>query len=202
MFILLLRQTLTHAFRKGGGAFGACAFYIVVVVLFTFALGPEGIKAHAGAAMGVALLLAAVTAMPLLFERDEEDGSLEQYRLQPVALEIVVLAKIAGQWLSVALPILLVSPLLALLSGLNETETARAMLLLLLASPSVIAIGALGAALTLGARRGGLLQALVVLPLTVPVLIFAATGGQTFLLAMLCAALPLACLIGAGLLKA
>lgn len=205
MFSLILRQTVQLAFRKGGGALGTLAFYIIIVTLFTFALGPEMMKAHAGAVMCVGLLLASMTALPLLFERDFEDGTLEQFLLQPVLLEMLVLAKICGQWLAAVLPILAVSPLLALMANLDAAEMAQAMLMLLLASPTIIALGAIGAALTIGNRRGGLLQALVVMPLTIPVLIFAAsTGGQGVLLflgGMLCASLPLACFICAALIR-
>lgn len=205
MFKLILAQTLVHAFRKGGGAFGTCAFYIIIVTLFTFALGPEGMHTHAGAVMCVAMLLSSITALPLMFERDHEDGTLEQYLLWPVALEILVLAKILGQWLAIILPILVVSPIMALFADLNAQQTLSALSLLLLASPSMVAIGAMAAALTLGAKRGGLLQALVTLPLYIPILIFAAsTGGQgalLFLAGILCASVPVACLICAGIIK-
>lgn len=205
MFSLVLRQTLSHAFRKGGGAFGTCAFYIIIVTLFTFALGPDGIHQHAGAVMCVAMLLASITALPLIYERDFEDGTLEQFLLQPVALELLALAKILGAWLSIIAPILLVSPLMALFAGLNQEQTISILWLLALASPSIVAIGAVVAALTLGTRRGGLLQALITLPLYLPILIFAASaGGQgalLFLGGMVCASLPVACFVSALLIR-
>lgn len=205
MFSLILKQTLTHSFRKGGGAFGACGFYIIIITLFTFALGPQGIHEYAAAAMGVSMLLATTTALPLFFERDYEDGTLEQYLLQPVALELVALAKILGQWLAIIVPILIVSPLMAMFADLSFAQTTGALILLLLASPSIIAIGAIAAALTLGAKRGGLLQALITLPLTIPILIFAASAGghgaMLFLSGVLCAAVPLACWVCAGLMR-
>jgi heme exporter protein B len=205
LFLLILRQTLAHAFRKGGGAFGTLAFYIIMVTLFIFALGPDGMKAHAGAVTCVGLLLAVVTSLPLIYERDFEDGTLEQFLLQPVLLEIIVLARIAGQFLAVTAPIIIASPLIALMAGLDSGQITQIVLLLLLASPTLVAIGSVAAALTLGMRRGGLLQALVVLPFYIPVLIFAATGGQgavLFLSGMLLASLPLSCFIGAWLIKA
>lgn len=205
MFRLILTQTLAHAFRKGGGAFGTCAFYIIILTLFTFALTPQGMQAHAGAVMCVAMLLASITALPLMFERDYEDGTLEQYLLWPVALEVLVLAKILGQWLAIILPILLVSPLAALFADLGWQQNLQALSMLLLASPSMVAIGAVAAAITIGARRGGLLQALITLPLYVPILIFAASaGGQgamLFLGGMLLASVPLACLLCALLIR-
>jgi heme exporter protein B len=201
MFLLIFTQTLKLSFRKGGGAMGACAFYVMAATLFTFALGPQAAGHYAPAMLAVALLLATVTALPLLFERDWEDCTLEQYLLQPVLLEFVVLAKLAGAWAAQMLPMLLVSPLLALMAGVSDM---RALLPLLLASPTLMAIGAIGAALTLGARRGGLLQALVVLPLMVPVLIFASGEGQgnlLFLTGLLCASIPLSAFTCAALMR-
>jgi heme exporter protein B len=204
MFNLLLIQTVKLAFRKGGGALGACAFYVIVVTLFTFALGTGGMKAHGAAAMCVALLLSTVTVLPLFYERDFEDGTLEQFLLQPVLLEMLVLAKICGQWLATVLPMLAVSPLLALMANLDTAGTLQMMLRLALATPTIVALASIAAALTIGSRRGGLLQALVVLPLYIPVLIFAASGGQgaiLFLCGMMFAALPLSCFVSAALIR-
>lgn len=204
-FLLILRQTVKLAFRKGGGALGGMAFYIIIVCLFTFALGPEGMRAHAGAVMCVALLLSNVTSLPLMYERDHEDGTLEQFLLQPVLLEILVLARICGQWVASVFPMLAVSPVLAAMAGLSASQTADAMLLLTLASPTIVALGSVAAALTIGNRRGGLLQALVVMPLYIPLLIFAASAGQQgalmFLTAMMLASLPLSCLISSALIR-
>lgn len=205
MFSLMLKQTVSLAFRKGGGAFGACAFYIIIVVLFTFALGPEAMAANAGAVMCVGLLLASVSTLPLFYERDHEDGMLEQLLLQPVVLEWLVFAKIAGQWISSVLPMLVVSPLLAVTANLDSGQTWHAMGMLLLASPTVVALGSIAAALTLGSKRGGLLQALVVMPLYVPVLIFAASSGEQgalwFLTGMLLGSLPVSCFVSAALIR-
>lgn len=204
LFSLILKQSLQLSFRKGGGAFGACAFYIIIVTLFTFALGPESMSNHAGAVMCVAMLLSIITTLPLIFERDHEDGSLEQYLVQPILLEMVVLAKIIGQWCSHMLPILAISPLLAVMADVTMEQTTHILIILLIASPTMVAIGAIGAALTLGSKRGGLLQALVVMPLYIPVLIFAATAGEgtiLFLLGLLCASLPLSAYACAALVR-
>lgn len=202
---LILAQTVGLAFRKGGGAFGLCGFYIIIVTLFTFALGPEAMAEQAAAVMCVALLLASVAGLPLFYERDHEDGTLEQLLLQPVVLEWLVLAKIAGQWVSSVLPMLLVSPLLAVMADLDAERMLRVMGLLLLASPSIVALGSIAAALTIGSRRGGLLQALVAMPLYVPVLIFAASAGEQgampLLAGMLCGFLPLSCVASAALIR-
>lgn len=203
MFTLILTQTVTLAFRKGGGALGTLAFYIIIVTLFTFALGPQGIKAYAAAIMCVALLLSVITALPLMYERDYEDGTLEQLLLQPAPLELLVLAKILGQYVASIAPILIVSPLLAMMAGLTPIQTVHALLQLSLAAPTLVALGSIAASLTLGARRGGLLQALIIMPLMIPVLIFAANGGQgalLFLTGLLLGVLPLSCYISAALI--
>ncbi len=205
MFTLILKQTLTHAFRKGGGAFGTAAFYIIVVTLFTFGLGPEGMAQYAGAVMACAMLLSSVVALPLMYERDHEDGSLEQYVLQPMPLELLALAKILGQWLAVIAPILTVSPVMALFANLSPERTGDIMIMLTLASPTMTAIGSVAAALTIGTRRGGLLQALIVLPLYTPLLIFAASTGENsaalLLTGILCAAIPLGSYVSAALVR-
>ncbi|MDX1975150.1 MAG: heme exporter protein CcmB [Rickettsiales bacterium] len=205
LFWLIFTQTITHAFRKGGGAFGTLAFYLIIITLFSFALGPDGLKAHAGAIMCVSLLLASVTALPLLYERDYEDGSLEQLFLQPVAMEIVALAKIMGQWFAITGPILFLSPLIAIMANLPSDSAFASILNLALASPTIIAIGSIAAALTIGSKRGGLLQALVMLPLATPVLIFAATitgkGSVLFLSGLLLASVPLSCIVSAVLIR-
>jgi heme exporter protein B len=205
IFWLVLQQTVNVAFRKGGGAFGTLAFYIIIFTLLTFALGPEEITLRAGAVFCIALLLANITALPLLFERDHEDGTIEQFLLQPVLLELLVLAKICGQWVASVAPLLVVSPLLAVMANLSFDQAMRPLFMLLLASPTVVALGSIAAALTLGSRRGGLLQALVVMPLYIPVLIFASTlegeGAYYMLAGMLCATVPLSCYISAALIR-
>ena len=205
MFALILTQTIRLSFRKGGGAFGTLAFYIIVVTLFTFALGPEAMGRHIGAVLCVALLLSFVTSLPLMYERDFEDGTLEQFLLQPVMLELLALAKICGQFFSTVAPLIVISPLLAITAGLAPGQIWPVLLRLALASVSVAAIGSIAAALTIGARRGGLLQALIMLPLYIPVLIFAAAGGQgsmLFLAGIACASLPLSCFVSAALIRA
>ncbi len=205
MFYLVLFQSIRLSFRKGGGALGACAFYIIVMTLLTFALGAGTMEQYGAATMCVSLLLAIITTLPLLFERDYEDGSLEQFLLQPTLLELIIFAKICGQFFSHILPIIAISPLLALMSGMSPAQTTSAMSTLLLAAPSMVAFGAMSAALTLGSKRGGLLQALIVMPLYIPVLIFAATGGSgsgLFLAGILCASIPASCFICAALVRA
>lgn len=206
MFNLILTQTLTHAFRKGGGAFGVLAFYVMVMTLFTFAVGPEGMQKYAAAIMATAMLLSSLIALPMLYERDFEDGTLEQFLLQPTLLEFIVLAKIIGQWLAMALPILLITPLVGIMANIPMEGIWQTAFFLLLASPSMVAIGSIAAALTIGTRRGGLLQSLIVLPLYIPILIFAAAssgqGVALLLAAILFGSLPIACWVSAALIRA
>jgi heme exporter protein B len=205
MLNLILTQSISQSFRRGGGAFGACAFYLIIFTLFAFALSPETLKAHAGAVMCVAMLLSTITAMPLLFERDYEDGTLEQFLLWPAALELLMLAKITGQWLAVTLPMLLISPLMTLIAGIDTEAAAQILLQLFLASFSMIAVSCIAAALTLGAKRGGLLQALITLPFFMPIAIFAsASSGAGVLLilsAMALVAWPLACFVCSAVIR-
>jgi heme exporter protein B len=148
-------------------------------------------------------LLAALLALDRLFQGDWEDGTLELIRLSPMPLEIVVLAKCTAHWLTTGLPLLLATPLVALLLRLDPQALPMLLLAMLLGTPVLSLMGAVGAALTLGARRGGVLVSLLVLPLEIPVLIFGVGAadralthgvGRAELLilgAMLAAALPL-----------
>ncbi|MGE0754525.1 MAG: heme exporter protein CcmB [Alphaproteobacteria bacterium] len=205
MFVLILKQTISHFFRKGGGAFGVLAFYIIVITLFAFALTPQGLHQYATAIMCVGLLLASVTAIPMLFEQDHEDGTLEQFLLMPVALEWLVAAKLAGQYIALILPILLLSPVITIMAGLDMTAATDAMVRLALVSPTILAIGSIAASLTLSSKRGGLLQALIFLPLTIPPLIFATSSeGQEatmFLAGAAMVTLPIACWLSAVLIR-
>lgn len=202
---LIFRRDVLIAFRRGGGTFATLAFSVMVFSIFAFGLGPEQLRGVAPGVLTVTILLSCLLALPNLFERDHEDGTLEQYLVQPVAMEWLTLAKLLACWCTAALPLILVSPLLGLMAGMDIKSAAQLILALLLASPSLIAVGALGAALTLGARRG-FAQALILLPLYIPVLVFTATAGEregaTLMLAgMALIALPLSCFLSAVVLR-
>jgi len=205
MFDLVLKQTIKLAFRKGGGAMGCLAFYVLIFTLFAFALSPEAMKEYALAVMCVALVLASVTAQPLIFDADHEDGMLEQYVLKAPVLELVVLAKLIGQWAVQLLPILIALPLLSMMAGLDSEHTTQTFLRLLLLSPSLAAVSVMTAAFTLGSRRGGLLPALIMLPVLMPLVIFASSlGGQGAMLLLAAAALvsvPFSCFVSAALIR-
>ncbi len=214
-FLVIVRRDLRLALRQGADSLLVTAFFVIAVVLFPFGVGPEAnILARISAGViWVAALLAAMLSLERLFHADYEDGSLELIALQPVALEAVVLAKVAAHWLTTGLPLLVAAPLLAVLLNMSGDGFAVLAIALLLGTPALSLIGAVGAALILGARRGGVLLSLLVLPLFIPVLIFgvsavdAAIGGyavQPHLLilgGLLTAALPLCTWAAAAALR-
>ena len=184
-FLHLVKRDLRLALRQGSDNVMVVMFFVLCVVLFPFGVGPEpNILARiAAGVIWVGALLASMLSLERLFQTDYEDGSLELLTLTPTPLEIVVLAKIFAHWLTTGLPLIAASPLLAVLLNMNEQGFGVLLLALLLGTPSLSLIGSVGAALVLGARRGGVLISLLVLPLYVPVLIFgvsavdAAIGG-------------------------
>jgi heme exporter protein B len=173
-FATLLKRDLRLAVREGGAIGTALGFYLVVVALIPLGLGPD-LKLLLRIAPGVlwiALLLSALLSLGRVFETDYEDGSLEVMATGPLPLEFVAAAKSIAHWLSTAVPLTLLAPLLGLLLNLELAATPLLVLTMLVGTPAISFLGAIGAALTLGARRGGLLIALLVLPLYVPTLIF------------------------------
>ena len=120
---LLFTRDLALAYRRGGGALAAAGFCLVAFCVFAFALGPEVLHASAHAVLAVAVFLACLLALPGLFARDAQDGTLEQYLLAPAPLEALVAAKLAAFWCAFALPLLALTPLLALMAGMSGLET-------------------------------------------------------------------------------
>ena len=174
VFLRLIGRELTLAVRGGIGTLMAVVFFVIAVTLFPLAVGPElGLLSRiAPGAVWVAALLAALLSLDRLFVADHEDGSLEQMMLGTLPLEFVVLAKTAAHWLTTGLPLAAAAPILALLLNMSTDGLVILIVSLLLGTPILSLIGAVGAALTVGLRRGGALIALLVLPLYVPVLIF------------------------------
>ena len=174
--IALLTRDLRLAFRAGGGFGLGLVFFLIVVVLVPFGVGPEAalLTAIAPGILWVAALLAALLSLDRMFALDLEDGSLPLLATAPLPLEGVALVKALAHWITTGLPLALAAPLLGFL--LNLTPAAYPWLLasLVLGTPALSLIGGFGAALTLGIRRGGLLMSLLVLPLYVPTLIFGA----------------------------
>ncbi len=173
--IAILRRDLTLALAGGGGAATALLFYLAVVITVPFAVGPDAdLLATIGPSiLWIGALLAALLGLDRLFQPDREDGSLDQLILAPTPLPLTCFAKSLAHWLTTGLPVTLCAPLFALILGLDATQTGATMLTLLAGTPAISFIGAVGAAVTVGLARGGLLLAVLVLPLCIPVVIFA-----------------------------
>ncbi|HRK19498.1 MAG TPA: heme exporter protein CcmB [Hyphomicrobiaceae bacterium] len=179
-FLAIVARDIRLAIGRGGGIGTALGFYLIVVSLIPLGLGPD-INLLARIAPGVlwvALLLSALLSADGIFAADEADGSLDILSMSALPLEAVTFAKMAAHWLSTALPLVLLTPLLGLLLNLEGAAYPTLLLSMLVGSPAVSAIGAVGAALTLRARKGGQLVALLVLPLYVPTLIFGVTSVE------------------------
>ena len=176
----LLRRDLRLAQRQGMDSVMVVVFFVIAVVLFPFGVGPEPntLARIAPGVIWVAALLASMLSLERLFQADYEDGSLELLVLAPLALEGAVLAKIAAHWLTTGLPLLVATPLLAVFMNLPADGFWLLIATLLLGTPVLSLIGAIGAALVLGSRRGGVLLSLLILPLYIPVLIFGVGAVQ------------------------
>tara|TARA_Y100001968_G_scaffold171756_1_gene157134 strand:+ start:1423 stop:2091 length:669 start_codon:yes stop_codon:yes gene_type:complete len=173
-FAIILVRDLKLAFQQGMDSIMVVMFFIIAVVLFPFGVGPEAniMSRLAAGVIWVAALLASMLSLERLFDTDYKDGSLELLIVQPVSLEIAVTAKIAAHWLTTGLPIIVAAPILAILMNLPFEGFGILIAALALGTPSMSLIGAIGAALILGARRSGVLLSLLVLPLYTPILIF------------------------------
>lgn len=171
---------LRLAWRRGADILNPLWFFLIVITLFPFNVGPESalLAQIAPGVIWVAALLAALLVMDRLFRDDLLDGSLEQQLLLPTPLPGVVMAKVLAHWMMTGLPLLLVSPLAALLLGMNAHSAGVLFMTLLLGTPTLSFIGSVGAALTVGLKRGGVLLSLLVLPLSVPMLIFASAACE------------------------
>jgi len=175
-FIGLFRRDLRLALRQGGDAGLVLGFFVLAVVLFPLGVGPEpAVLQRIGAGIvWVAALLAALLSLDRLFEADYHDGGLDLLALSSLPLEFAVLAKCAAHWVATGLPLALISPSLALLVGLDPAEIVILALSLLIGTPALSLIGSVAAALTLGARRQGIVLSILVLPLYIPPLVFGA----------------------------
>ncbi len=173
-FRTLLARDLALAWKEGGAVGITLGFFLVVVTMLPLSLGPDLnlLSRIAAGVLWVALLLAALLSLGRLFESDLEDGTLDVLAMGPLSLEGVVAAKGVAHWLSTGLPLTVMAPLLGLLLNLPGEGYLILVATMLAGTPAVSFLGAVGAALTLKARRGGLLLALLMLPLFVPTLIF------------------------------
>jgi heme exporter protein B len=186
--LALVRRDLLLAARIGGGAELGLVFFLILVSIMPFALGPDQLLLGrlAPAVLWLAALLATLLGLDRLFQADEDEGALDQLMLADMPLELVVLAKALAHWLATGLPLSLAAPVFGLMLNLEPAEAGPLVATLIVGTPALTLIGAIGAALTVSLRRGGLLLSVLVLPLAVPVLIFgvaaasAATAGRGF----------------------
>jgi heme exporter protein B len=176
----LLMRDMRLSVRVGGGALIGVLFFLIVVTLTPFAIGPDlALLSRIGPAiLWLGALLASLLALDRVITADHEDGSLDLIIMARVPLELAVAVKAIAHWLTTGLPLVIAAPLLGLLLNLPPTATGAVALTLLAGTPALTFIGLIGAALTVALRRGGLLLAVLVLPLTIPVLIFGVAAAN------------------------
>ncbi len=186
----LFFRDLRLSVRAGGGALIGILFFLTVVAIIPFAVGPDlKLLSRIGPAIvWIGALLASLLGLDRLFQAERDDGSLDLLVMQETPLVLTVFIKCAAHWVATGLPLVIASPLLGLFMNMNETAIATIALTLLVGSPALTFIGAVGAAVAVALPRGGLLVSILVLPLTIPVLIFgvsatyaAVEGPQPFL---------------------
>jgi heme exporter protein B len=180
-FTLLLKRDLTLAIRYRAEMLNPLLFFVLVTSLFPLGIGadPKLLQAVGPGVIWVAALLAALLSLEGIFRSDFEDGTLEQFLLSSHPVSVLVLAKVLAHWLITGLPLLVISPLLGVLLGLPGDAIMILLVTLALGTPVLSLIGAVGVALTVGLRKGGMILSLLVLPLYVPLLIFAANAVDT-----------------------
>jgi heme exporter protein B len=173
-FLAILKRDIALGLRQGGGAGSALAFMLSVLVLVPLALGPDQnlLRRLAPGIMWLSLLLAVLLTAERIFQQDYEDGTLDALVGIALPLELVTLAKALAHWLSVGLPLAIMAPLLGILVNVETASIPLLMLAMVLGSLSLSLLAAIGGSITAGLRRGGLLVALLILPLYVPVLVF------------------------------
>ncbi|MEQ1771368.1 MAG: heme exporter protein CcmB [Devosia sp.] len=172
--LAVIARDLRLAARSGGDALTLVLFFVMVGVVVPFAIGPDKplLAALAPGIVWIAAFLAMLLGLDRLFRADEDDGSLLLFRHSAVPLELVIAGKVIAHWLLTALPLIVASPVLAVLLAMDWSDWWRAVLALLLGTPALTALGTVGAAATVSLKRGGLLAPVLILPLAIPVLIF------------------------------
>lgn len=180
-FAAIVGQTARLSIRSGGGAFVGLVFFLAVVTVVPFGVGPDlNFLSRIGpAVLWIGALLATLLGLDRLFQDDRDDGSLDLFVLAGTPLELVVLAKAVGHWLASGLPLVVAAPVLGLLLGVEPLPLGALTLTLLVGTPALTLIGAIGAALIAALGRGGLLLAVLVLPFTIPVLVFGVSAAAS-----------------------
>ena len=174
----IIRREFLIAFRRQADILNPLWFFIIVITLFPLSIGPEPnlLARIAAGIIWVAALLSTLLSLERLFRDDFQDGALEQMMLMPIPLPLSVLAKVIAHWLLTGLPLIVISPILAILLSLNLHTWLAVVATLLVGTPILSFIGAIGVALTVGLPKGGVLLSLLILPLYIPVLIFATSA--------------------------
>lgn len=203
-FLALIRRDLALAWRIGGGASFSLIFFLMIVTLTPFAIGPDLnlLSRIAPAILWIGAVLATLIGLDRLFQADAEDGSLDLLLAGPLPAEAVVLAKCVAHWLTTGLPLALAAPVFGLLLALEPPGMASVAATLLAGTPALTFIGAVGAALTASIRRGGLLVAIIALPLMIPTLIFGVSAANAALGGTIPFATPFAILCAITLISA
>lgn len=179
-FGAIFSQSLKLAWRVGGGALLGLLFFLAVIVIMPFAVGPDlKLLARIGPAiLWIGALLATLLGLDRLFQADLEDGGLDVLYLSPLPLELAVLAKGLGHWVATGLPLIVGAPVFSLFLNLDATAIGGVTLTLLVGTPALVFIGVIGSSLMVALQRGGMLLAILVLPLTIPVLIFGVSAAN------------------------
>jgi heme exporter protein B len=200
----LLIRDLKIAARIGGSGVMGLIFFLMIVTLIPFALGPDlNLLSRIGPAiLWIAAVLSTLIGLDRLFQADEEDGSLDVLRSAPAPLEVLVLTKVFAYWLTTGLPLALAAPLFGLLVALSPEAMLAMVATLLVGTPALTFIGAVGAALTASLRRGGLILAILVLPFMIPTLIFGVSAANAAVGGTIPFATPFLILIALSLIAA
>jgi heme exporter protein B len=180
LFLALIKRDLVLSLRQGAGAGTALGFFLTVVVLLPIGLGPDQalLGRIAPGALWIALLLSVLLSADRIFQQDYEDGSLDIMTMGPVPFELVALAKSIAHWLSTSLPLAIAAPILGFLVNLEPSSILPLAIAMGVGSIALSLLASIGAAVTVGLRRGGLLVSLLVLPLYIPVLIFGMSASS------------------------
>lgn len=180
LILALIRRDLSLSIRQGGGVGTALGFFLTVMVLLPIGLGPDQalLGKIAPGALWISLLLSVLLSADRIYQQDYDDGSLDIMTMSPVPFELVALAKAVAHWLSTSLPLAVAAPILGFLVNLDPAAIWPLALAMMIGSIALSLLASIGAAVTVGLRRGGLLVSLLVLPLYVPILIFGLSASQ------------------------
>lgn len=183
LFCTILVQELRLYFRRRMDIFNAVLFFMLTIILFPIGVGPQPdiLRELGYGVIWVAAIFASMFGIRAIFEPDYEDGTLNLYQTLPYSMEIIVLAKIIANWLAYCIPVVIVSPIAGAMFGLAPEEWSMLVLTLLLATPIFVMIGAIGAALSLGSKKGRIMLSLLVTPFYIPVLIFGVNTSRIYI---------------------